>query len=190
MALKTWTADEIAAKIKAHAAWLKDNAEGVRLNLSYSDLSGSDLRYSDLRYSNLSYSDLRYSNLSGSDLRYSDLRYSNLRYSDLRYSNLSGSDLRVPVVQHIDAAILAAVESGGKLNMSDWHKCETTHCRAGWAITLAGAPGAELEKAVGPAVAGALIYAASRPTLPVPNFYASDKDAMASIIADAAAATA
>ena len=36
---------------------------------------------------------------------------------------------------------LKAIEDGGKLDMSTWHRCGTTHCRAGWAITLAGAAG-------------------------------------------------
>jgi hypothetical protein len=92
------------------------------------------------------------------------------------------------VVESIDAAILAAIERGGTLKMNDWHTCKTTHCRAGWAVTLAGEPGKALEDRVGPAAAGALIYAASRPTMPIPDFYASDEDAMASIRADAAAA--
>ena len=30
--------------------------------------------------------------------------------------------------------------------MSQWHTCNTTHCRAGWVIFLAGEAGAALEK--------------------------------------------
>lgn len=62
--------------------------------------------------------------------------------------------------------------------MDDWHKCGTTHCVAGWAIMLAGEQGAALERAIGPDAAGALIFAKSNPDLPVPNFYASNEDAM------------
>ena len=102
---------------------------------------------------------------------------------------LTGADLTgVPRVEHIDAAILAAVEAGGKLAMDTWHTCKTTHCRAGWAITLAGEPGAALEARVGPAAAGSLIYAASRPGMPVPDFYATNEAALASMRADAGAA--
>ena len=63
--------------------------------------------------------------------------------------------------------------------MSNWHTCETTHCRAGWAIHLAGKAGADLEERVGPAAAGAMIYHAS--TGRVPDFYANDVKALADI---------
>ena len=65
--------------------------------------------------------------------------------------------------------------------MSGWHLCGTTHCRAGWAIHLAGAAGYALEDRIGSSAAGALIYAASRPELPVPDFFASDEDALADL---------
>lgn len=74
-----------------------------------------------------------------------------------------------PVIPNIDSAILAAVESPG---------CETTHCRAGWAVTLAGLPGKMLEERIGPSATGALIYAASRPGKPIPNFFATTEEAM------------
>lgn len=67
----------------------------------------------------------------------------------------------VPVVPNLDAQILAAIEAGGTLDMSDWHTCATTHCRAGWAITLAGEAGRTLESERGPRAAGAAIYRAS-----------------------------
>ncbi|CAB4218921.1 Pentapeptide repeat, partial [uncultured Caudovirales phage] len=115
-----------------------------------------------------------------------------LRGAVLSEANLSGADLSgalkgVPVVPHIDAAILRAIGDGGHLDMGDWHKCETTHCRAGWAITLAGEGGAALEFAMGPAAAGSLIYAASRPGQKIPNFYASTDAALEDIKAGAAA---
>ena len=126
--------------------------------------------------------DLRGAALSGADLRDADLRG-----ADLRDAVLSGADLRgavlsgVPKIDKIDAKIVAAIQGGGHLDMSAWHRCGTTHCRAGWAITLAGEAGAALELAVGSAVAGALIYAASRPDKPVPDFYAGDDAAMADL---------
>ena len=90
----------------------------------------------------------------------------------------------VPVVVGLDRKILAAVEAGGELKMDTWHECATTHCRAGWAITLAGEAGRLLEERYGPAVAGSLIYAAS--TGQVPDFYASDEEALADVQACAA----
>jgi hypothetical protein len=87
----------------------------------------------------------------------------------------------VPVVENLDAKILARVESGeGKLDMSTWHSCETTHCRAGWAIHLAGKAGYELEEKLGdPQYAGRAIYRAS--TGRSPHFFANDRDALTDI---------
>ena len=85
----------------------------------------------------------------------------------------------VPVIEAIDAKILQAVECGGKLEMGSWHACATTHCRAGWAITLAGDKGADLERHYGPAVAGRMIYLASAGYCP--HFYASNEAAIESI---------
>ncbi|TAK94532.1 pentapeptide repeat-containing protein, partial [Patescibacteria group bacterium] len=149
---------------------------------------GADLRRADLRGADLRRAVLRGAVLRDADLRDADLRGAVLRDADLRDADLTGADLRdavlrdVPVLPNIDAAILAAVTDGvGELNMSDWHMCETTHCRAGWAVHLAGKAGKALEEKFGPAVAGSLIYAASRPGKPIPDFYASTSAAMADI---------
>ena len=128
------------------------------------------------------------------DLRGADLRGASLIGADLRGADLSGANLRgakLPItvtVPHIDAAILSAIETeGSALDMSNWHRCDTTHCRAGWAITLAGEAGRALEASLGPSAAAALIYASSRPDKPVPNWIASNEDAIADIRACAAA---
>ncbi len=93
----------------------------------------------------------------------------------------------IPVIPDLDAKILAAIQAdGASLNMLGWHSCETTHCRAGWAVHLAGKAGYDLEKRVGPAAAGGAIYRAS--TGRWPNFYASDEAALADIKACAAGA--
>jgi len=63
--------------------------------------------------------------------------------------------------------------------MSVWHACNTTHCRAGWAITLAGKAGEELEYRFGPEDAGRRIYLAS--TGRAPHFFASNYAALADI---------
>jgi hypothetical protein len=87
----------------------------------------------------------------------------------------------VPVVEDLDAKILAAITTGGgSLDMGVWHSCETTHCRAGWAIHLAGKAGYDLEKKLGdPAAAGRAIYRASSGRSP--HFYAKDAAALADI---------
>ena len=86
----------------------------------------------------------------------------------------------VPVVDDLDKLVLDSVgEYGDKLDMHYWH-CGTTHCRAGWAITLAGDAGSELERLFGPETAGRMIYEASTGR-PAPDFFASDSEALADI---------
>ena len=96
--------------------------------------------------------------------------------------------IEIPVVKNIDSKILKAVKTEGALDMSTWHQpCGTTHCRGGWAITLAGAAGKKLEDATNSQLAAILIYRESRPGKPIPDFYASNADAMKDIEACAAA---
>jgi hypothetical protein len=47
--------------------------------------------------------------------------------------------------------------------MLRWHSCDTTHCRAGWVVTLAGDEGKALEAAFGTMLAAIMIYDASCP---------------------------
>jgi hypothetical protein len=69
--------------------------------------------------------------------------------------------------------------------MRNWHTCETTHCRYGWAITLAGEPGRVLEGQIGPLTAGALIYWKSAGYIPA---YTGPNDAVLKDIRKHAAA--
>ncbi len=85
----------------------------------------------------------------------------------------------VPIIENLDRKILDALEAGGSLEMGSWHACATTHCRAGWAITLAGKEGAALEKKHGPHRAGMLIYGCS--TGYTPHFFASNDAALKDI---------
>ena len=103
-----------------------------------------------------------------------------LSWADLSGANLSRAVERYAKVSSLHRRILAAIDAGGKLNMGYWHTCETTHCRAGWAIHLAGPAGEMLEACMGPVVAGALIHIASCPQLEgkVPDFYNQDNEAV------------
>jgi hypothetical protein len=177
-------------------AYLRD-ADLNGADLRGADLGDVDLRGADLRRVDLRGADLRDADLGGADLRDADLNGAylggaylggvDLRGVDLRRVDLRGADLLK--IKNIDAAILAAIDApGNELRMSSWHTCGTTHCRAGWAIHLAGDAGYKLEKVVGSAAAGALIYAASRPDKPVPDFIASDAVALADLRACAAEA--
>ena len=120
------------------------------------------------------------------------LESANLRGANLGGANLRGADAAeiaaqyrtdrtdVPVVAHLDARIAALVDAGdGVLDMGTWHRCETTHCRAGWAVHLAGDAGKALELKRGPEMAGGMIYMAS--TGRWPDFFASSDAALADI---------
>lgn len=166
--------EELNQILALHEEWVTSaGASGTRADLAKADLQRLDLRYKILRLA-----DMRGANMRGADMSDADMRG-------------AGGLPQSLVVPNLDQAILAAIEAGGVLDMSSWHAegtCGTTHSRAGWAITLAGPAGRLAEELYGPAAAGAIIYAASRPNKPVPDFYADTADAMASIRADAAEA--
>ena len=160
-------------------------------NLNYANLSEAKLRVADLRWANL-----RWANLNEASLRRADLHGADLTGANLKWANLSEADLSMviglpdaPMVENIDRAILEIIESQPeRFGMGRFHEstnrdnwCATTHCRAGFSIVLAGDVGWELEQAYGPNVAGALIYNASRPGVPVPDWYDSNDGALADI---------
>src|ERR1051326_8392559 len=161
--------------------------------LAGADLTGADLTRAVLMRAIITGADLTgavlmRAILTGADLTGAVLAGAVLTDAVLTGAVLAGAD--IPVVPDIDATIYAAITDGkGELQMGAWHTCETTHCRAGWAITLAGEAGRKLEKRYGPAAAGALIYAKSRPGVPIPNFYAGDEAALADIKACAGVAS-
>ena len=175
------------------------NADHELLDLEEARLRDADLRGADLESANLEKADLGSADLRGADLEKAnfkgaclegvDLRGANLRGANLKWADLSRAILRgaqldddVPVVPDIHRAVLRAVGPDGEaLNMREWHSdCGTTHCRAGWAITLAGEAGRELEERVGPSAAAALIYQASDPGLDrIPDWAAGDDEALA-----------
>ena len=62
--------------------------------------------------------------------------------------------------------------------MSTWHTCETTHCRAGWVVHLAGAEGKALEKFHDTPLAAMLIYRESGYQINPGQFFLSNELAM------------
>jgi hypothetical protein len=67
--------------------------------------------------------------------------------------------------------------------MNDVHTCGTTHCRAGWAVHLAGEAGYELEKSTDWCFAAMQIFKASSTIKVAPaRFYESYEVAMVDII--------
>ncbi len=157
-----------------------NGANLIGANLSYANLS-----YADLSGANLSYANLIGANLSGANLSYADLRGANLSGADLSYANLIGADLSganligAPIITNIHQRVYEAASQPDALDMRAWHKCGTTHCRAGWVVVLAGDEGKALEDSIGPAAAASLIYLASDPTLEkLPSFSCSNDEAL------------
>jgi hypothetical protein len=86
----------------------------------------------------------------------------------------------VPVIENIHQKILEAImDNGNKLEMSKWHTCETTHCRAGWVIHLAGEDGYKLEEKTTPVFAAQMIYKKSSAIkVSPPRFFENNEIAM------------
>jgi len=87
----------------------------------------------------------------------------------------------IPKIENIHQAVYKAASKENAFNMDSWHTCETTHCRAGWVVHLAGAAGKELEKAIDTPLAAIRIYRNSS-EIEVKwalRFFETDKVAMA-----------
>ena len=186
-------------------AYLAD-ANLARADLADANLGGANLARAYLADANLADADLADADLAGANIAGANLGGAYL--AGARNIDVSGhadppapyerephrsnaeraADYRarhpeVPVVPNLDGQILALIESGkGALDMSHWHSCScsTTHCRAGWAIHLAGDAGYALERQLrDPARAGRAIYRAS--TGRSPHFYATNESALEDI---------
>jgi hypothetical protein len=68
------------------------------------------------------------------------------------------------VIENIHQRVYEAASAPEALNMGDWHTCNTTHCRGGWVVHLAGEAGYALERFHNAALAAQLIYDASDPS--------------------------
>ena len=87
-----------------------------------------------------------------------------------------------PVIENIHQKVYKAALQPKSLDMTDWHTCDTTHCRAGWVVHLAGELGAKLERQTSTLFAAMQIYKASSSILVSPTrFFESNESAMADI---------
>ena len=161
--------------------------------LSGADLSGADLSDAVLSDAVLSGAVLRGADLSGAVLSGAVLRGADLSDADLRGAILSGADLSdavlsgAPKIENIHQVVYEAASALGALDMTKWH-CGTSHCRAGWVVTLAGDEGRALEERIGTPAAASLIYLASDPDLgKFPDFYCTNATALADMKARAEA---
>ncbi len=73
-----------------------------------------------------------------------------------------------PILLNIHKTVYLAASGDGALEMSEWHTCDTTHCRAGWVVFLAGEKGRVLEKRTSTLFAAMQIYKASDPKNHIP----------------------
>src|SRR4029077_2087089 len=163
----------------------------ARANLADADLAGADLAGADLAGTYLARANLAGADLAGAknldDAQRGAIATAKPPDYAARAERYRQRNPDVPVIPDLDRAILEIVTTGkGTLHMGTWHDevCQTTHCRAGWAITLAGDAGAKLEKKYGPQIAGSMIYRAS--TGRYPDFFASTEDALEDLRACAA----
>ena len=107
----TMTKEELAAKLEAHAKWLKTrfttNIEGERAILTRADLTRANLTDADLTRADLTDADLTDANLTGANLT-----GANLTGADLTRADLTGADLNIwrasPFVYDALAASFAA----------------------------------------------------------------------------------
>lgn len=92
----------------------------------------------------------------------------------------AGIDVAGLYVYRLHRAVADAVgDHAEHLDMGTWHtSCGTAHCRAGWAVTLAGEQGEALEESVGTERAATTIYRISDPSrIDLPLFFVSRRSA-------------
>lgn len=148
------TQEALNVVLNMHKEWLLDIRKGERADLSGADLSGA----------NLSRAHLIGAHLIGANLRGANLRGANFPFM-------------VGVDPTLKAKILEKVEAEGcKLEMADWHTCETTHCLARWAVVLSGEAGRELEAKSTTYLAGRLLLGLDAGAAEI--FYSDDETAM------------
>ena len=83
------TEAELKIVLEKHALWLRNNPNGIRADLRWTDLCGANLSRADLCGANLYCADLR-----GADLYRANLSRADLRGADLREADLYKADLR------------------------------------------------------------------------------------------------
>ena len=88
----------------------------------------------------------------------------------------------IPIIENIHQKVLEEIQQPNALEMGSWHTCETTHCRAGWVVVLAGKEGKELESNTSTLFAAQQIYRKSSPIQVLhTKFYQTNEKAMEDI---------
>lgn len=162
--------------LRGHGQWLGRGRKG-RGQAVFKDVA---LRHVTIKHTNLFGVEMARVDMSDVTLR--DTGMEGVAMTDVTFEGIP-----LPVVPNIDKVILDLIEKNlAHLDMNTWHsKCGTAHCRAGFAVKLAGKAGTYLELQVGTYLAGCFVYGGSRPGIPIPDFFESTKEALASIKEDA-----
>jgi hypothetical protein len=84
----------------------------------------------------------------------------------------------IPRIDNIHQRVLEAVNRPHALNMGLWHTWDTTHCRAGWVVHLAGEAGYALERFHNTELAAMLIYRESGYHINPARFYDDNDSAL------------
>ena len=99
------TKEELAAKLEAHAKWLKTrytgHVEGERANLTDADLTRADLTGANLTDADLTCADLTDANLTDADLTDANLTDANLTCANLTGANLTDANLMGANLEHV-----------------------------------------------------------------------------------------
>lgn len=187
---------------KSHKAGWWQRCDFRKADLRGADFYRADLKGCDFRNANLRRADLRKAIISDCDFTGAQFLMEDGR--------MKIRGLTVPIIPNIHKQLWERVKKDpSRLQMNYWHAskdsdgfhdawdniriteecetraqrgsaCNTTHCRAGWVIQLAGKKGYRLEMMLGPPAAAALIYIASGVTK-IPNFYADNGPALRAI---------
>ena len=91
--MKKYTELELKDILEKHFLWLREDPNGERANLAWTDLYGADLRRANLCRADLTGANLSKADLSGANLGKADFSGANLGKADLSGANLSGSNL-------------------------------------------------------------------------------------------------
>ena len=162
-------------------------------NFESAGVQGCYFAGANLQGAKFNYTNMRAADFSGADMR--SAQFLGMENIDITGANLQGATIpdmfnvlcdneilsggfptiRAPVVTNLHAKLKAAIHDD-TLDMSCWHACKTTHCIAGWIVTLADAE--DLASYIGTQFAAACIYRASVKGGRVPHFYSSKTDAL------------
>ncbi len=93
-------------------------------------------------------------------------KYNRFKQPDYGWPTKNAGGRLVPVIDHLPARIVKAIDCNGWLDQCDFHQCQTVHCTAGWIQHIGGLQAAD-EDAWGMAE---LIWDVSCPGVECPRF--------------------